>query len=97
MIQPFHLKFLRPNQYAALKQTRAPQPHRGDITLLKMLASNQRQVVTTKVVTASWDLKGVPKRSIAFKLKQHNKKSSTAIKNALASMLESKTLMLDNN
>ena len=60
---------------------------------------NYQQLIT-KAVADSWDLKGVTKRSITLKLKQQKKKSSTAIKNALASLLKSKrtkTLILDNN
>jgi hypothetical protein len=51
-----------------------------------MPATPNYQHFITKAMADSWDLKGVTKRSIALKLKQQNKKTINAIKNALASL-----------
>ena len=51
----------------------------------------------TKEVRDTWDLTWISKQSITHKLKQQNKKSSAAIKNALESLLESKTIILNTN
>ena len=51
--------------------------------------------IITKQVTDSYDLTGVSKQSITKKLKQQNKNSSAATKKALASLLKSKTIILD--
>ena len=52
--------------------------------------------IITKQVTDSYDLTWVSKQSITKKLKQQNKNSSAATKKALASLLKSKTIILDN-
>ena len=77
--------------------------HRSDLYLtstrsrtLKMPTVNYRQAIT-KEVRDTWDLTGISKQSITHKLKQQNKKSSAAIKSALESLLESKTIILDSN
>ena len=61
-----------------------------------MPTPNYRQLILGQL-TNSWDLKGVTKRSITLNLKRQNKKCSIAMKNALASMLKSRTVILDNN